>query len=60
MDIDINIKISHLKGDDFRRLGEMENELIDAAREGVDKTMIELKARRWNRFIRYCHTGRFD
>lgn len=45
MDISIDIKIRQFKADDFSRLGEVEN---------------ELKVRRWNRFIRYCHTGRFD
>lgn len=60
MEVNVSVTIDQLMVGDLKRLDEIENSLIDTARETVDAVMIKLKARRWNRFIRYCHTGRFD
>lgn len=60
MQINITIGVDDITDDDFSDPGTFKEEIIMHALNAVTETVREFEQWRWNRFIRYCHTGRFD
>lgn len=59
MIVDIAITLNELRDEDFKNLDDSENHIISTALEAAGHAILALEERRWQRFIRYCHTGKF-
>lgn len=60
MNIKVAINLTDLNSDDIREVGAAENQIITASLEAAGHAILKLEALRWQRFIRFCHTGKFD
>ena len=60
MRIKINIALSDINDADLDNSESLNDDILVYSIEAAGEAMLALNERRWRRFIRYCHTGRFD
>ncbi len=60
MNVTTTMILDNLTDADFKYLGASENKIIENVLETAGEAILRLEALRWERFIHFCQTGRFE